>query len=596
MRDTKTKMIIIIASIIAVTVIVLLICIFALPQKKESKQEDLWEYVFSGNIQNVFQSYFTGVEYNEVLKDKKYETTTNISFEGNIAENEELNTHLKNLEINATGNVNNQTKQAMGNVVVNYLKNQMFKLDYIRDDQSFGIKSDEVVNMYLGIKNNDLDLLAEKLGLSIDLKQIELINYKDFLLDSETIELLKKDVKNALLEQISTDKFSKQSKRTTEVCGNQVTVDSYTLMLNDEETYKILVKVLEKISEDETLIENLAPINSVLSKMGMESNIFLKESIQSYIQGIESKTFSQNQMIMATIYVLNGKMVKLDVSITQDGKNSQYILEALESSNTMNLVINNQENENVNTTEISISKSEKQVYTVNIKNTENNKENINIVIQTQEKEGSLESGSVTNIVSVQFIYGDINLQIKLVNKINVLESIEIENLNSENCAFVNDMDKERIQYLYSAIIERIVGLYNEKMEVIESGQLQEITKPVNQEVQSHNAEFEMYEGEFAGNIVVELLNKAINSNIVSEYKIALKTKLTKEDETNLSETEITVDNLQPIANLLEESGMYTITLHYHPVSGAIDEITIVKSGIQTEEEQPQVVIPDEQQQ
>lgn len=593
MRSTKTKMIIIIASIIAIAVIILLVCVFALPKKVESKQEDLWEYVFCGNVKNMFESYFDGEDYDEILKDKKYETTTNISFDGNIVGKEELIKHLKNFKINVTGKINNETEQAMGSIIANYWENQMFKLDYIKDKQSIGIKSDEVIDMYLGIRNNDLDLLAQKFGLSINMKQIKTLNYKDILLDKQTIDLLEQDIKNVLIEQISTDKFTKQSKRKLELGGQGVTVDSYTLVLNDKETYDILSKVLEKILEDEQLLNTVDEKINLLFTDTSKEQTKSKEMIQSYMQNIQTMTFTNDQMIMATIYVLDNKMVKLDISVTKQGENNQYIIEALENSNTMNFIINNQQNENVNTRQISFNKAENEVYTINIKTAEDNQNVIDVTIKAKT-EGNLESGNVTNAIAITVNWKENTFETKIANTINVLDSIEIENLSATNCTFINDMEKERIQYLYSAIKERISGLYKEKSELIKSGQLQEQARPVNETVKQHNAQFEMYEGEFDGTIVVELLNKVISSNASSEYMVGLKTKLTEEDKTELEGKDVNVENVQPLANLLESSAIYKINIHYQPVSGAIDEIEIIKKDLEQQNEPQQVVIQSEQ--
>lgn len=593
MRSTKTKMIIIIASIIAIAVIILLVCVFALPKKVESKQEDLWEYVFCGNVKNMFKSYFDGEDYDEILKDKKYETTTNISFDGNIVGKEDLIKHLKNLKINVTGKINNETQQAMGSIIANYWENQMFKLDYIKDKQSIGIKSDEVIDMYLGIKNNDLDLLAQKFGLSINMKQIKTLNYKDILLDKQTIDLLEQDIKNVLIEQISTEKFTKQSKRKLELGGQGVTVDSYTLVLNDKETYDILSKVLEKILEDEQLLNTVDEKINLLFTDTSKEQTKSKEMIQSYMQNMQTMTFTNDQMIMATIYVLDNKMVKLDISVTKQGENNQYIIEALENSNTMNFIINNQQNENVNTKQISFNKAENQVYTMNIKTTEDNQNLIDVTIKAKT-EGNLESGNVTNAIAITVNWKENTFETKIANTTKVLDSIEIENLSATNCTFINDMEKERIQYLYSAIKERISGLYKEKSELIKSGQLQEQARPVNETVKQHNVQFEMYEGEFDGTIVVELLNKVISSNASSEYMVGLKTKLTEEDKTELEGKDVNVEKVQPLANLLESSAIYKINIHYQPVSGAIDEIEIIKKDLEQQNEPQQVVIQSEQ--
>ncbi len=590
MKSTKTKMIIIILSIIVVAIVALLIIAKMMPKTTESKQEDLWEYAFSGNVSTMFKSYFEGEDYETFLSDKKYETTTDISFTGNIVGEEELTNYLKNLEINISGKVNNETNQAMGNAIVNYMRNEMFKLDYIKDNQSYGIKSDEVIDMYLGIRNSDLDVLAQKFGITINTKKLAIVSYKDLLIDNSIINSTMNDIKMVLKEQISTDKFTKQSKRKIELCGSEVTVDSYTLILNDQETYSVLTKTLEKVSEDEQLLNSIDEKISILLNSAGQNETTLKEIIQSYIHDIQTKTFTNEQMVMATIYVLDNKMVKLDINITQNGETNQYIIEALESSNTMNLTINKQNQENVSTTNCSINKDEKQIYTITMKITENDEEKINLELKTKT-EGSLESGNLTNVLAIKWVKDESDIEIKIDSEIKIVDNIEIENLSASNCSFVNDMEVEKIQYLYKAISERLVSLYNQKIQLIDSGELQQQIIPANEDIEKHNAEFDIYEGEYSGTIVVEMLNKVIQSNATSEYLIGIETKLTETDETVLEESEVTVEKVQPLANLLESDAIYTIIMNYQPISGAINKIEIVKNGLSTTKvESNQVVI------
>ena len=591
MKNTKTKIILILGLIVVMAMIAILTIMFILPIKgTKSNQEELWNYVFGDNIQLMVQDYFSGEDYEKLLSNKKYTSTTNISFKPNIARKEEINKHLKNLELNISEKVNNETNQAMGSILVNYLRNQVFKLDYIKDNQSIGLKSDELVDRYLGIKNENLDTLTQKLGWNFDLKPILFNEKRSVLPNIDTIEKIKQASKEVFINQINSDKIEKQTKRKIEMLNKQVTVDSYTITLNDEETYKIISALLKKISENDEIITELSNNNILFALLGKNIS---KDSIQSYINQIESKEFSNEPMIMATIYVMDQKMVKFDFDIISKDNNKQYTLETQEDSGKMKLTINKQEKEKNLMTEVEIGKEgsgEDTVHYINITNSEENEEKNKIIIKTKT-EGSLANNDVTNRIIVDYSYSDSNIKAEIENKIKTVDEVEIENLSSNNCAFANNMDESKLNYLYRVIYIGIQNLYQEKKNMISSGQLQTQTNPLDEEVKEHNAEFAMYDGEFAGKIVVELLNKVVKSNAESNYKIALKTKLDEKHKTDLSNTDVTVENVQSIANLLKTDGTYIITIHYHQVSGAIDEITIVKSGLEETDETPKVMIP-----
>lgn len=588
MKSTKTKVLIIILSIVIVAVAGLLLVIFMLPKNNaETKQEEIWEYVFEGNIVNVGKTYFTGENKEELLANKKYETKTNISFDGsNIVNNEELTKHLKKLEIDIDGKVDKTTNQAMGSMIINYMKNEMFKLDYVKDNKSYGIKSDEVIDMYLGVRNQQLDLLFQKLDIPLAISEFEAIDYKNFMLEEEILDSVKENIKAALKEQISTDKFKKQEKKEIQLCGTTVNSDVYTLALTDEETYMTMIKMLEKLSENEQL---LSSINTrVATVMGMQSQPITKETIQTYIEGIKTKTFTKEQMVVATFYLLDNKLIKLDVDITENGETNQYIIEALENSNIMNFTINTKAQENISSTVCSIVKTDDKTRSLAVRTMNNNEELYRIEMQLKN-EGSLANGSVNNNISINVVFGQNNFECSIDNVINIVESVEMKNLSATNCAYINDMDKGRIEYLYKAISERLVTLYGEKMTLINSGKLKEKIEPANEQVVNHNQNFQAYEGEFAGNVVIEMLNKVLANNNNSEYLISIETKLTEEDTTSLKPEEVIIDKVQPLASLLKSSDMYVITMDYQPISGAIDKIKIVKKGLEVTEEQEVVM-------
>ena len=127
------------------------------------------------------------------------------------------------------------------------------------------------------------------------------------------------------------------------------------------------------------------------------------------------------------------------------------------------------------------------------------------------------------------------------------------------------------------------------MTLINSGKLKEKIEPANEIVAKHNEDFKNYEGEFPGNIVIEMLNKVMANNNNSEYLISIETKLTEEDATSLKPEEVIIEKVQPLASLLKSSDMYVITMDYQPISGAIDKIKIVKKGLEATEEQEVVM-------
>lgn len=584
MKSTRTKMRIIIAIIVSVLVIGLISILISFKPKKriESKKEELWEYVFSKSTASIISSFLDGENYSEILKNKKYESASNITFEVRSEEEEKISEFLKNMEINIESKIDNETNQIMGSAKLEYLKNEIFKVDFIKDDKLYGIKSDEIIDRYLGIKNQNLDELAKMYGINTKIKEINTLNITDVMPSKETIDLLINSIKDVCNEKIDVNRFEKKKKVKIVIGGNEVDTDTYTMAINTNELIDIEETVIEKIANNTQIIDDL---NTKLSLITEENNKLSYDKIKEILNKIKLSNYLHEESNKLTIYISEKKMVKLSL----ESGETEYILEIDEKNNKIGLYINVGDTHQ----EISIEKNKENTTILNV-----DLEMLlggKLIVKSRTLDGSLKEGEVTNRIGINYnTNDDKNITIILTNKIKLVEKLEMENLSNTNCAFINDMSKNEFLNILSAIKDRIDTVYKEKIELIESGKLKQQLKPVSEEIERFNEQFKKYEGEYDSTVVVELLNLLIKNNNSSDYLIGLSTSLNKDDKTELKPKDITVEKVQPLANLLTTEAIYKIEIQYQPVSGVVNGVVITKKDENKEENDKKKVTIKEQ--
>ena len=128
-------------------------------------------------IDNTFYKYmFQNVEvlkgykdseylaYDNKLKEMTHTNSGDITFTTK-SNNQQEQIKLDNLTVNIEGKSNPGKNKAYQSINMKYSNDDFFELEYIKDQDKYALKSNEIVNKYVAVENNELKDLATKLNV-----------------------------------------------------------------------------------------------------------------------------------------------------------------------------------------------------------------------------------------------------------------------------------------------------------------------------------------------------------------------------------------------------------------------------------------------
>lgn len=528
MRRNKNNLLIVIGIIIVIAIVAIVgIILFLTTDMFKGNQETFFKYIMqNGELMDIIDNTSN---YSEDLKQSKYTTDGEITF-NLISNNPEVANQTipaRNFKINYTAKTDNTLNRTSSEATIKYLTKDLFTLKYIKNEDIYALKSDEVINKYLAFENNNLKDLAQKLGVqdvtSIPNK-IENINIKELLYiseqDKQTILTKYMQIINS---EIPKDAYTKKKNVDITIKENQLTTNAYTLTLTEAQANNIKKVILQTLKDDEFTL------NILLSKINMLSiNIdinTLKENIQSIINGLDGSSnsgdiqltvYERNRELVRTEYSdVNGKIV-IDYTKTADAKSVlitntyEMFKEHNEVENVNNiddntyaniedinendivqnndnaLLISSNNNIKLKTIEIAKQKTNNAIEQVAIFTLNINDKIIKVAIQSKTN-NNLNEGNIDNKVVINTnISDETYFTINVTQAINISNDIEVEELNNTNSAKVNDFTAEYTMQLTNAIISRLQQLLQQKTELVTIVQQQENEQQQNQEVQNTN--------------------------------------------------------------------------------------------------------------
>ncbi len=524
MRKDRKK-VIIIAGVIAVIVCILIIgtILFLTTDIFKSDEEMFFKY-FAQNME-VVEKYLEDPNKTamDLMKREAHTVNSNIELDL-VSTNPEIanqTTPPRNFNISYTKNADPQNDRDYSETKIKYLTKDLFTAQYAHDGDYHvvnginAITNTPLFNVYLGIENNNLKQLAQKLGIQ-DVSNIpnrlERFSLTDLLsLTMQEKEYLQNTLVKVITSQISKNNYYHNKGVTIEIDKKSIKTNSYGIALTREEYQNLIIAMLNAISQDETILNMvLQKITLIDSKTDMTIN-GLKQQIQNKITTINQEAIQDG--IKIQVYEENGKIVRTQI---EKSPTQQYIFDYERGTNSIRTLISlnytytaqseNEEQANNNTTTIEdgyqmIEGSapvqtpiveEPEPLTITIKNIElakqvTNKENnliaivtyqkgdaiINISIQNKTEQDNSTQGFVNNkiinINNAETTYFGIKINSNMV----ATNNISVQVLDQTNSAVLNNRTPENIQQLLDAIKNQLSIIYEQQMQVAKQVQEEE---------------------------------------------------------------------------------------------------------------------------
>lgn len=557
MKQKKSKIIIILIIIVILVIILssLGIAYFATDLFKSNKT--LFAK-YAGQIADENQGFIENAlqQYNEKKQSNTY------SDKGTFSVNASANSSTTNLDnvnkfnVTYTGQVDTTNSKNEQNVSINYSDSVKFPVNYKKIGNKIGLQTDYVGSKYIGIESDKMEKLsldtntinsseAEQTSSNVDINEIkdgttELKNILQNPFSQEDIVNIKNNI-ISIMDGISDSKFSNI---------NDSNGKGYKLVLSGDDLKNVVIQLLQKLSQD---TETLDKINEYLQNQG-NSNKLTATQIEKEITNITNNSDFDNETLELTVYKKNGKTNKFIIKI----EDLEIDVEKNNSNN--NIEYNVVVNANYNNEKMKISL--KTVY-----------QGLETMQQVNENyELSIENSQNT------YTY-------QLTNMVDFTQTKEIEDFTSDNSLILTDYDKDVVSNFLVQVGQRIQEVNSTQMaqlgieesdnpilHLIPSfGTYSDIISNMNtsqineQDVNTFNQKFELYESTNLGGATVKGLLTTINLNNESQEE----NRKIEEINFNGQEYEASTQNIAFIKEDIKTDAYYRVEFEKDQSTGLI---------------------------
>lgn len=558
-RKKRIALAIAIPSIIVIIIIITGILLYLNTDMFKSNKTLFFKY-FGKNSENIkeIEEIFESTEYEKNLKNNKYTDDINIkvNYTNNLQTTSEDNSNtINNVKLlikgeedknnkysykdfklekdkNIATNTENQSSSENSNESNNKEQNIM-EVEYIKNDNNYGIRFSDLFKQYLLVENNNLKDLFRKIGYSEqelenvpDSIEINDITLSDIKFTEDEIKQLSEKYSEIINKKVSKEKFEKNSKQVITINEKNITTNAYILKLTNEELNNLYVDLLESLKQDEIILNKIESIQNKINSININSSESkdLKESFAEEIDlQIEkiNKTNIGNQETKIIVYENSGKTIRTAIQGKDYEINFDYI--------------NTQDEKNI---ELIVKKDEIETYNIKLKK---DKDGIKLDIYSNDETNpikiSLEQNKnesdkkCSNNINLKYENANSKLEVSAEQEINIVDNFENENtLNDQNSILLNGLEKEQLQAVLNQVSEEVQQKINSISEEVKINDIQEILEELGiinkqqnieaggiteTEKNRFNSKFEILKGEELDNENVLKVVEAVKDNIIN---------------------------------------------------------------------------------
>lgn len=579
-RKKRIALAIAIPSIIVIIIIITGILLYLNTDMFKSNKTLFFKY-FGKNSENIkeIEEIFESTEYEKNLQNNKYTDDINIkvNYTNNLQTTSEDNSNtINNVKLlikgeedknnkysykdfklekdkNIATNTENQSSSENSNESNNKEQNIM-EVEYIKNDNNYGIRFSDLFKQYLLVENNNLKDLFRKIGYSEqelenvpDSIEINDITLSDIKFTEDEIKQLSEKYSEIINKKVSKEKFEKKSKQVITINEKNITTNAYILKLTNEELNNLYVDLLESLKQDEIILNKLESIQNKINSININSSES-KDLKESFVEEIDlqiekiNKTNIGNQETKIIVYENSGKTIRTAIQGKDYEINFDYI--------------NTQDEKNI---ELIVKKDEIETYNIKLKK---DKDGIKLDIYSNDETNpikiSLEQNKnesdkkCSNNINLKYENANSKLEVSAEQEINIVDNFENENtLNAQNSILLNGLEKEQLQAVLNQVSEEVQQKINSISEEVKINDIQEILEALGiinkqqnieaggiteTEKNRFNSKFEILKGEELDNENVLKVVEAVKDNIINaqvdtneEIKIEISSNESNQD-------------------------------------------------------------------
>lgn len=449
-------------------------------------------------------------------------------------ENEKQYQNVNNFSIDFSGQVDSENKKVFQNIILNYSDDVDLQLNYKQIEDKYGIQTNDISSKYITIDINELNKLSSSSITADDYAKIFQNIEKAKLEKAQLGDELNK-YKDVLNEQLKPELFSKVKDENLE---------GYKLTLEGENFKNIMIKLLETLKEDQTLLEK---INDYL-KNNNNVNKIKSNDIDDIIEGIQQAEELNDKKIDIIVYKDNNTISKVTLRVDD----VEFSIRKYFDKNSQKL-------------EIEASYQNNQILKIAIiydglLSIQNVKENYEIELNVENYTSvSRFNSSDSNRNSSKFT----KYKYKFINDINFTDSTDIEEFTDNNSIILTNYNSDVTSRFLSSLFQRIQDMNERDMKKLglnpDENPIMQVIPDIgvyttsvgymsmrnannemsDLEINTFNNRFEMYQGTNLSPQTVKGLLSAISLNNQNDEGYKIKEINFEGEEYEASEQNIT---------------------------------------------------------
>lgn len=397
-----------------------------------------------------------------------------------------------------------------------YNDSEITNLELLADNDSYGAKCTDLYDKYVYFENNNLKTLVSKFGIDSKyipdkLEKVDIYELLNISADSKTQIV---DRYQKLLDsKLTKDMFTSNKKVTTSVNGTNVKANAYTLTINGEHAYDILLSFFQTLKDDDQTLdliiekcEKSGITKAYETQENIQSSIYsissdnnddeiqitftkdsLKDDIQTLIESLQDSkdNFSADESVQIIVYSYKGKTAKIEFKNGSD-ETSAFSIEITHNKSEEIITLNSDDTTYIKANYSSSKKEEKATIVLYEDNDtefanlyiehKKDKNKINFKINDSsnsvlelniDSNGQIGKGTIETVCNLKFKEeDDLEINLNLNNSTTYTDDINIDDLSSNNGELLNTISNTKMNDLYKEIYSNLQKVLPEKAKLL----------------------------------------------------------------------------------------------------------------------------------
>lgn len=443
-------------SLVIILLVILLICggafayVYFATDLLKSNAQIFGEYGDTvGDKMIDFFADYTMKDYYSQKSTNSYENSGIISLKAQSNGESYLDSYLNgdiNLSFKGASDVN--TKNFQQEVNINYSDNEKFTFEFIKNDLTYALGSDEIVNKYIALKNENLNDFANKLGIDSSIEVPDSIEFNKSEWTVQKTDVVLNRYFNIIMDRLTKDNFSKENS------------SSYTVTIEKDNLKDIILSILKELKND----------SDIMGLLGMEgdSSVY-QDNVEKLIEETSNRDFSNTSVRINITKDKENDIIEVNIDIKAD-ENKSNITISIENDQTIKIKQNYTRQYEDDISGETTTESNDVEYTITKESTDNRAK---YTLTSKSNDGTFEiiveldnvsDNGATEKFAITYDATDTKISVEYNNAVTFKDNVTITELNDDNSAVLNDYNADELNSLLQQLLTQIFSVNAQKMQ------------------------------------------------------------------------------------------------------------------------------------